>query len=74
MALKYSTIELDTFNDVLGRYKDALPESLRSLTEFRGDTLPGLVKERKQKGEAHLTKDELVQLVGWKLFVPIFKL
>jgi hypothetical protein len=57
-------ISLHTFNNVLSRYPATVPEKLRDLDTARYDTIPAAVAARSPKS---LTKDEVVQLVEWKL-------
>ncbi|KAF1940860.1 hypothetical protein EJ02DRAFT_512828 [Clathrospora elynae] len=60
-----NTITLDTFKDVLSRYPATVPEKLRDLDTQRYATIPTQLASR--EGPEHLTKDEVVKLVEWKL-------
>jgi hypothetical protein len=57
-------ITVKTFKDVLSRYPATVPEKLRDLDTARYDAIPAAVSARQTK---YLTKDEVVQLVEWKL-------
>jgi hypothetical protein len=61
-------ISLSTLRDVLSRYPATVPEKLRELDTRRYDTIPAVVAARETK---YLTKDEVVTLVEWKLYVPL---
>jgi hypothetical protein len=70
--LKTSSIRLETFNDILTKYPEQIPAKLDTLEKFRMQELPSALQQRitskKHKGDIHLTKDELVRLVEWKLY------
>jgi hypothetical protein len=60
-----SKITLSTFNNVLSRYVSSVPERLHSLDASRYDIIPAHVAD--SKGGQHLTRDQVSQLVEWKL-------
>jgi hypothetical protein len=60
-----SKITISTFNNVLSRYVSSVPKNLHSLDALRYDTIPACVAD--QKDGRHLTQDEVLQLVEWKL-------
>ena len=75
------------FDSTLSRYPDHVKEDLQELDEYRFETLPRTVTERWQKQASPdgngsdiilVSKDELVELVTWKLkhgtFRPKFSL
>jgi hypothetical protein len=70
--LKTSSIALETFKDLLTKYPEHIPAKLDTLEKFRMQELPSTLQQRitskKHKGDIHLTKDELVKLVEWKLY------
>jgi hypothetical protein len=59
-----TSITLPTFNTVLARYPTAVPDKLRALDTQRYVAIPAAVAAR---ADAHLTKEEVVTLVEWKL-------
>jgi hypothetical protein len=60
-----NAITKQTFEDVLSRYPSAAPEKLHDLDAQRYDAIPATAA--KPHGREHLTKDEVVTLVEWKL-------
>jgi hypothetical protein len=61
-----TSITLPAFNAVLARYPAAVPDSLRALDTQRYVTIPAAVAARV---DAHLSKEEVIKLVEWKLYV-----
>jgi hypothetical protein len=67
-----NTITLAAFKDVLSRYPAMVPEKLRDLDVQRYDTIRKVVAAQ-EESEKHLTKDQVVKLVEWKLYVTPFE-
>jgi len=67
-SLTISSITLDQFNEILARYENTVPEQLRDLDSHRYNIIPAALAKR-QAPKLHLTKDEVVKLVEWKLYV-----
>lgn len=67
-TLKYIGISKAAFEHILSLYPSTVPENLRELDALRYDTIPATVRSRSKKGK-YLTKDEVVKLVEWKLYV-----
>jgi len=63
----FESITLDTFNEVVDQYQHVVPEKLADLEEQRFQIIPSTLTERISEGVFHLTKDEVVTLVDWKL-------
>ena len=61
----FMTIDLSTFDTLLKRYPNFVPEKLSKLDQERYNTIPGVLRER--TGSVWLTKDEVATLVDWKL-------
>jgi hypothetical protein len=55
------------FGDVLSRYEKHVPSKLTDLDHLRFDVIPSTLKSRSEDGQAWLEKEELQQLVDWKL-------
>jgi hypothetical protein len=74
--LSAERITLEDFHTVLSRYAGHVRADLKELDEFRFEELPREIESRWQmQGEMEkkgpvllLSKDELVQLVRWKLY------
>jgi len=60
-----NSITKQTFEEVLSRYPSAAPEKLHDLDAQRYEAIPEAIA--KPGGREHLTKDEVVTLVEWKL-------
>jgi hypothetical protein len=68
-SLDSKNITKDAFTEVLSRYPGVIPSKLEDLEVYRMDTLPGLLKERRDsKNGSWMEKSELVKLVEWKLY------
>lgn len=65
--LTFDRISQDDFDDILSRYPETVPSKLAELEHQRLSVIPARLSERKTKGKAHLTKDEVATLVDWKL-------
>lgn len=65
----FDRISSDDFDHILAQYPETVPSKLADLEEQRLSTIPSTLKERKTKGKAYLTKDEVATLVDWKLQV-----
>lgn len=73
------TITPPTFRELLDRYASRVPDKLHKLDEARYESIPAAVRARRAKAAAksdnaeepsphgYLTKQEVVQLVEWKL-------
>lgn len=70
--LHIKTITLGAFKDVLSRYPAMVPEKLRDLDAQRYDIIRKAVAAQ-EESEKHLTKEQVVTLVEWKLYVVIFE-
>ncbi|KAI4920762.1 uncharacterized protein J4E92_008406 [Alternaria infectoria] len=69
--LHIKTITLGAFKDVLSRYPAMVPEKLRDLDAQRYDIIRKAVAAQ-DESEKHLTKEQVVTLVEWKLYgVPL---
>ncbi|ORX98541.1 hypothetical protein BCR34DRAFT_496052 [Clohesyomyces aquaticus] len=66
-SLTPNLITLDAFNEYLAQYPASVPEKLRDLDRIRYDSVPVKIAERNQNGGAYMTKDEVAQLVEWKV-------
>ncbi|KAI4628694.1 hypothetical protein J4E83_003247 [Alternaria metachromatica] len=64
--LQIKTITLGAFRDVLSRYPAMVPEKLRDLDAQRYDIIRKAVAAQ-DESEKHLTKEQIVTLVEWKL-------
>ncbi|KAI4630604.1 hypothetical protein J4E80_001542 [Alternaria sp. BMP 0032] len=64
--LHIKTITLGAFKDVLSRYPAIVPEKLRDLDAQRYDIIRKAVAAQ-EESEKHLTKEQVVTLVEWKL-------
>jgi hypothetical protein len=60
-------ISNDDFEQILAQYPETVPSKRADLEEQRLLTIPATLKERKAKGNAYLTKEEVATLVDWKL-------
>lgn len=58
-------IDASTFDDILRKYPDVVPEKLKDLDNQRYKDIPSQLKKRAD--DPHLTKDEVAALVDWKL-------
>ena len=67
-----SNVSLATFDRILAKYDDQVPERLAELEELRLHTLPDAIAQRRKDGEAYIAKDELKSLVEWKLYGILF--
>ena len=63
------TVSRVDFNDVLARYQDAVPTKLHDLDKLRFESIPEKVAQRKKEFDAFLVKEEVENLVEWKLYV-----
>lgn len=63
----FDAITRAAFDALLNQYPEVLPAKIRELDEERYKAIPGAVDERRQSGDAHLTKEEAFALVSWKL-------
>jgi hypothetical protein len=61
------TISKHTFDAVLSLYSSTAPEKLRDLDAQRYDAIPAAVAKRED--EKYLSKEEVLGLVEWKLYV-----
>ena len=67
-SLDSENISKDAFTEVLSRYSGVIPSKLEDLEVYRMDTLPELLKKRRDsKNGSWMEKSELVKLVEWKL-------
>ncbi len=66
-SLRPENISLEDFRTFLGQYESLVPATLQELERLRLDEIPGALTQRKERGPAFLTKDELTALVEWKL-------
>lgn len=62
-----TTISRKTFGDTLLRYSVTVPEKLQELDTLRYVTIPNILGERREAGDAQLDKSEVEKLVEWKL-------
>ncbi|TKA63242.1 hypothetical protein B0A49_08014 [Cryomyces minteri] len=60
-------ISLDGFKAQLELYDSYIPEKLQGLEEKRLKTIPAALERRRQDGDAFLEKEEVQDLVEWKL-------
>ena len=67
-TLKYTAITKAAFDKILSRYSSTVPSNLHELDALRYDEIPATVNSRAKK-DAYLTKDEVLKLVEWKLYV-----
>lgn len=68
------SIDADTLKEILARYDEHVKENIRELDHARYETIPNDLRRREGEsgGKAiHLTKDEVVRLVEWKLCVQL---
>ncbi|KAI4950693.1 hypothetical protein J4E91_004578 [Alternaria rosae] len=70
--LHIKTMTLGAFKDVLSRYPAMVPEKLRDLDAQRYDIIRKAIAAQ-EESEKHLTKDQVVKLVEWKLYVVPFE-
>lgn len=49
------------------RYSVTVPEKLQELDTLRYVTIPNILGERREAGDAQLDKSEVEKLVEWKL-------
>lgn len=67
------SISKSEFQEILSRYPSLVPEKLKALDEKRLHTIPDRVEERKHAKKdgfnvgAYLSKEEVLDLVDWKL-------
>ncbi|KAF2153030.1 hypothetical protein K461DRAFT_212473, partial [Myriangium duriaei CBS 260.36] len=61
------------FQSILDRYEPGVPDKLKSLDQKRLHDVPALLSERRKTNDAHLTKDEVLTLVDWKLSHGTFR-
>lgn len=64
-----NNISLDTFEGVVARYENQVPNDLHGLDEVRLKDVPETLAQRKQEGKPFLEKTEVTALVEWKLCV-----
>ncbi|OCL06374.1 hypothetical protein AOQ84DRAFT_321525 [Glonium stellatum] len=55
------------FDDVLARYQDVVPAKLQDLDKLRFESIPQKLAQRKKGSDVFLEKDEVENLVEWKL-------
>ena len=68
-SLRPEEISLDDFEAALNRYQDYVPDKLKELDKARFETIPEQIKSRNLDDDgALLSKEELQQLVDWKLY------
>jgi hypothetical protein len=73
--LTITTISLEGFNEILSRYASLAPTKLTNLDAARYDAIPAALAARKESGDVYLQKEEVEQLVEWKLYAtPVRKL
>ncbi|KAK5012885.1 hypothetical protein LTR39_003927, partial [Cryomyces antarcticus] len=60
-------ISLDGLKAQLELYDRYIPEKLQSLEEKRLKTIPAALERRRRDGDAFLEKEEVQDLVEWKL-------
>lgn len=65
--LDIGSIEYDNFRAILQRYTSVAPSKLAELDEQRYTGIPEALAKLTKAGEAHLTSDQLVSLVEWKV-------
>jgi len=63
----FDRISSDDFEQILAQYPETVPSKLADLEEQRLSIIPATLKQRKAKGKAYLTKNEVATLVDWKL-------
>jgi hypothetical protein len=63
----FDRISKADFEQTLAQYPETVPSKLADLEEQRLSIIPAALRDRKAKGEAYLTKDEVATLVDWKL-------
>jgi hypothetical protein len=56
------------FGDALSRYQNHVPPKLAELDDLRFNTIPSSLESRRVNGKAWLEKEELQNLVDWKLY------
>ena len=61
------TIVADEFESLLQQYPSAVPVKLAELEKQRLDIIPQTLRDREMK---FITRDELITLMEWKLYVP----
>ncbi|KAF4551684.1 Hypothetical protein D9617_12g035720 [Elsinoe fawcettii] len=65
---RYDKISKATFDKLLKQYPSTIPDKLKELDQKRLHDIPeALEKRQNSKAGPHLTKDEVVTLVKWKL-------
>lgn len=69
------SLTIDEVRQSVKEYPEYAPASLKDLDPFRYDILPETLRKRREDKEnvVSLTKDEVVKLVEWKLFVMLAK-
>lgn len=65
---RFEQIDPTRFDALLQEYHNVVPQKLNELDEQRYNVIPAAVKKR--GGDAMLTKEEVVTLAKWKLYVP----
>jgi hypothetical protein len=67
-SLRVTSITLESFNGILARYENTVPERLHDLDSQRYSSIPAaLAKRTTGEGAPHLSKPEVEKLVEWKL-------
>lgn len=61
-----SFVEFETNRDA---YESLVPSKLHALEDLRLHQIPELLEQRKTQGEAFLERNELSNLMEWKLYV-----
>jgi len=68
-TLEIDSIDPTSFENVLKRYESHIPASLKDLESIRLNSIPNSLESRRldKKPKPWLEKEELKQLVEWKL-------
>ena len=71
-----TAISYKDFKHHVAGYSSTVPKDLESLEEQCRETIPSILAQRKEDGEAYLDKTEVTILLEWKLFAlpppPLF--
>ena len=64
----WDKIQGDRILETVKEYPLVVPEKLKTLDQFRLETVPESLRLRKNDGKPYLEKQELLKLVEWKLY------
>lgn len=63
-----ASIDVETFEHTLSQYSSLLSDKLEALDEKRYNVIPAALAERRASKHMYLAKDQVLDLVTWKLY------